>query len=35
MNKGLPLDISMWDESCMKCFIQDNSALFMLLPVGM
>ncbi|HJD11377.1 MAG TPA: sigma-70 family RNA polymerase sigma factor [Candidatus Phocaeicola caecigallinarum] len=28
MNKGLPLDISMWDESCMKCFIQDNSALF-------
>lgn len=28
MNDGLPLDISTWDESCMKRFIRDNSALF-------
>lgn len=28
MNDALPLDLSTWDESCMKRFIRDNSALF-------
>ncbi len=28
MNKELPLDISTWDEQCMREFIQQNASLF-------
>lgn len=28
MNRKLPADISLWDEECMRIFIEDNSAMF-------